>query len=147
MSDIKRSLSVIGLLLITGCAGNLQKYVEPVDDERARVRFIDSSQGELFSYGDKECRTNRREWMQFYNPMYILREQTNKSLGMPKNSTDSYPIGSMREVYVSAGRPLYFMFQSSAPGSSPELITGTFIRCQRFLARWLFLWSTLWRHV
>lgn len=127
MSDIRRSLFVVGLLLITGCAGNLQKYVEPSDDPRARVRFASTANHwvRLYSYDDKQCKTNEQEWMQFYGD-YLLSGETNPSLGMPL-PLDHYPVGTVKEVYVVAGKPHHLMFQSARSGTGPERVSKNYI--------------------
>lgn len=124
---IRQALVVISLALLAGCAGT-QKYDEPSEGPRARVRFASTANywAILYSYGDKTCKTDEREWMRLYGS-YLFGDETNPSLGMPLPlPLHTFPTGTVKEVYVSAD-PHYLMFQSARQGIGPERITETFV--------------------
>ena len=133
MLGIKQSLAILSFLLIVGCAGNLQKYVGPSDDPRARVRFASTADRwvTLYSYDDEQCKTNEQEWMQLFGG-YLFGSKTNPSLGMPLPlSLDYYPAGTVKEVYVVAGKPHHLMFQSARSGVGPEIVTETYVTASK----------------
>lgn len=106
---LKTAYALLLVLAASGCAAPSLTYVEPLQGDRARVRFSTGTTGVTIvrSYDDSGCRTNEKEWMRLIQGDAPLIESAPRRLGMPgwyqhKNAA--------KEVYVDASRPHTFLF-------------------------------------
>src|SRR5689334_19410425 len=96
------------LLLLAACA--TFTYQEPISGPRARVRFVGSSSNSsataVYNYKDpKNCNDESR--LMILKNGFLLRS-TPRKLGLPL--WQHYHENQAKEVYVTAGIPIYYIF-------------------------------------
>lgn len=94
-------------MMSNGCA--TLSYVEPTDGPRARVRFVGALSGVtvVTSYKSANC-VGESEMMRLKNG--FLFRSSPKTLGIPLG--ENYDKNRVKEVYVSANIPNYYIFSN-----------------------------------
>lgn len=91
--------------LISGCSHLNQLYKEPLDGERARVRFATNATTVLRTYSDTGCSNDEAEWLRLSTtPMLGAKP---KSLGMQLNN---HYQNAAKEVFVKANQQINGLF-------------------------------------
>ena len=106
---LKAALVSLLSLAVCGCAAPSLTYVEPLDGDRARVRFSTVTTGVTVvrAYDDPGCASNEKEWMRLIAGESPVIKSTPKRLGMPGWYQHT---NAAKEVYVDASKPLTFLF-------------------------------------
>lgn len=100
-------------ILLASC--NTLTYIEPMDGQRAKVRFAAQSTyfATLTTFSDENCSAGESEWMKL-NLGSSLDRSPKKNLNIPLNT---YADKSYKEVYLQANKQINGIFTSSGKNS------------------------------